>query len=89
VLDDLTRRGLRRPEFLIIDGGSGLESAIAAVWGGVPVQRCTVHKGRNLLAHAPKRLHEEISADYSDMIYAATPEEIEKRRKAFIAKWRL
>ena len=31
VLDDLVRRGLRRPELLIVDGGSGLESAIAAV----------------------------------------------------------
>ena len=53
VLDDLTRRGLRRPEFLIVDGAPGLDKAIAAVWDGVPVQRCTVHKHRNLLAHAP------------------------------------
>ena len=89
VLDDLIRRGLRRPEFLIVDGAPGLEAAIAAVWDGVPVQRCTVHKHRNLLAHAPERLHEEITADYNDMIYAATPEEIEARRKAFIRKWRL
>jgi putative transposase len=89
VLDDLVKRGLQRPELLIIDGGSGLESAIAAVWDGVPVQRCTVHKHRNLLAHAPERLHDEITADYNDMIYAATRKEIETRRKAFIRKWRL
>jgi transposase-like protein len=89
VLDDLIRRGLRRPEFLIVDGAPGLESAIAAVWDGVPVQRCTVHKHRNLLAHAPERLHEEITADYNDMIYAATRQEIEAHRKAFIRKWRL
>jgi transposase-like protein len=89
VLDDLIRRGLRRPEFLIVDGAPGLDSAIAVVWDGVPVQRCTVHKHRNLLAHAPERLHEEITADYNDMIYAATREEIEARRKAFIRKWRL
>ena len=89
VLDDLIKRGLRRPEFLIVDGAPGLEKAIAAVWDGVPVQRCTVHKHRNLLAHAPERLHEEITADYSDMTYAATREEIEARRKAFIRKWRL
>jgi transposase-like protein len=89
VLDDLIKRGLRRPEFLIVDGAPGLENALAAVWDGVPVQRCTVHKHRNLLAHAPDRLHEEISADYNDMIYAATPEEVEARRKAFIRKWRL
>jgi len=89
VLDDLIKRGLRRPEFLIVDGAPGLEKAIAAVWDGVPVQRCTVHKHRNLLAHAPERLHEEIGADYTDMIYAATPQEIEARRKTFIRKWRL
>ena len=89
VLDDLIKRGLRRPEFLIVDGAPGLEKAIAAVWDSVPVQRCTVHKHRNLLAHAPERLHEEIGADYTDMIYAVTPEEIEVRRKAFIRKWRL
>jgi putative transposase len=89
VLDDLIRRGLRRPEFLIVDGAPGLEAAIAAVWNDAPVQRCTVHKHRNLLAHAPERLHEEITADYNDMIYAATREEVEARRKAFIRKWRL
>ena len=88
VLDDLIRRGLRAPEFLIVDGAPGLDKAIAAVWDGVPVQRCTVHKHRNLLAHAPERLHDEITADYNDMIYAAR-EEIEARRKAFIRKWRL
>ena len=35
------------------------------------------------------RLHDEITADYNDMIYAATREEIEGRRKVFIRKWRL
>ena len=89
VLDDLILRGLRRPEFLIVDGAPGLENTIAAVWDGVAVQRCTVHKHRNLLAHAPERLHEEISADYNEMIYAATRQEVETRRKAFIRKWRL
>jgi putative transposase len=89
VLDDLIKRGLKRPEFVIVDGAPGLDKAIAAVWDGVPVQRCTVHKHRNLLAHAPERLHDEITADYNDMIYATTPEEIAVRRKAFIRKWRL
>jgi putative transposase len=46
-------------------------------------------KHRNLLAHAPQRLHNEISADYNDMIYAASAAEVEQRRRAFIRKWRL
>jgi putative transposase len=89
ILDDLIRRGLRTPEFLIIDGAAGLERALATLWPDVPTQRCTVHKHRNRLAHAPETLHDEISADYNDMIYAATVKEIETRRRAFLRKWRL
>jgi transposase-like protein len=89
LLDDLVARGLKTPEFLIVDGAAGLEKALAALWPDVPTQRCTVHKHRNLLAHAPDPLHEEISADYTDMIYAETAKEIAERRKAFIRKWRL
>src|SRR5947209_13647126 len=89
LLDDLAKRGMGTPDLVIVDGGSGLEAALARLWSDVPVQRCTVHKHRNLLAHAPERLHEEISADYTDMIYAATKPEIEARRKAFVRKWRL
>ena len=46
-------------------------------------------QAQEFFAHAPKRLHDEITADYNDMIYAATPQEIEAHRKAFIRKWRL
>ena len=55
----------------------------------MPVQRCTVHKHRNLLAHAPKKLYDEVSADYTDMIYAETAKEVDAKRKAFLRKWRL
>ena len=89
LLDDLVKRGLKTPELVIVDGAVGLEKALAALWSDMPVQRCTVHKHRNLLAHAPERLHDEISADYKDMIYAGTKQEIETKRKAFIHKWRL
>src|ERR1700752_262643 len=89
LLDDLVARGLKTPEFLIIDGAAGLERALAALWPDVPAQRCTVHKHRNLLAHAPEALHGEVSPDSTDMVSAATPKEIEARRRAFLRKWRL
>lgn len=57
-LDDLDARGLRRPEFVIVDGAPGLEAALLAMWcDDLAVQRCTVHKHRNLLAQArcPRR----------------------------------
>jgi putative transposase len=88
-LDDLVARGLSTPKFLITDGAAGLERALAALWPEVPAQRCTVHKHRNLLAHAPDALHDEVSADYTDMIYAASVKEVEQRRRAFLRKWRL
>ena len=88
-LGDLDARGLKPPDFVIVDGAPGLEAALAELWPEAPVQRCTVHKHRNLLAHAPKSLHDELTADYRDMVYAETKAEIEERRKAFLRKWRL
>jgi transposase-like protein len=89
-LDDLEKRGLKRPQFVIVDGAPGLEAALVALWGDdLPLQRCTVHKHRNLLAHAPKHMHEELGNDYRDMIYADTAAEVETRRKAFVRNWRL
>jgi len=89
VLDDMVKRGLQEPELAIVDGAPGLEKALASLWSDLPVQRCTVHKLRNLIAHAPKRLAEEIRSDFTDMVYAENAKEVATRRKAFIRKWRL
>lgn len=72
-LEDLNARGLKKPKFVIVDGAPGLEAALVALWGeDLPIQRCTVHKHRNLLGHAPKHMQEELTEDYRDMIYADT-----------------
>ena len=89
LLEDLTGRGLARPDLVIVDGGKGLEAALAGLWADVPVPRCTVHKEGTLLAHAPKHLHDEIKADFNDMVHAQTADEVLSRRKVFLAKWKL
>jgi hypothetical protein len=61
VLDDRVQRGLQRPEFLIVDGAAGLDKTIAAMWGGVPVQRGTAHKQRNPSFRAPCRLETTVA----------------------------
>ena len=82
-INDLDARGLKRPELVIVDGAPGLEAALVALWGEeLPIQRCTVHKHRNLLGHAPKHMHDELTEDYRDMIHAENPAEIATRRKA-------
>ena len=50
ILDDLTKRGMRKPELAIVDGAPGLEKALVTLWSDLPIQRCTVHKLRNLRA---------------------------------------
>jgi putative transposase len=89
LLDNLAARGLQKPELAIVDGAQGLENALTSLWSDLPIQRCTVHKLRNLVAHAPKRLAEEIKADFNDMVYAANAGALTARRKAFLRKWRV
>jgi transposase-like protein len=89
VLDDLTARGMAKPELVVVDGGKGLEAALASLWNDRAVQRCTVHKERNLLAHAPKHLHDEIKAEFNDMMHAGNAEDVLGKRKAFLARWKL
>ena len=46
VLDDLIKRGLQRPQFLIVDGAPGLEKALAAVWEAATscIRRCSMKR---------------------------------------------
>ena len=66
-------------------------AALTALWGEglLPMQRCTVHRHRHLLAHAAKHMHGEVSADYRDMIHACSAVAGKARRKAFLSTWHL
>jgi transposase-like protein len=50
-LDDIDARGLKRPEFVVVDGAPGLDAALVGMCGDdLQIQRCRIHKRRNLLA---------------------------------------
>jgi transposase-like protein len=85
----LVARGLRAPVLAVIDGNAGLAAALQEVWPQIELQRCIVHKLRNLEAKAPARLREEVVEDFRRMMYAATAAEVQKERAAFTKKWRL
>ena len=60
LLADLVERGLptERSVLFAIDGAKALRRAIAEVYGErAAVQRCQVHKRRNVLAHLPEHQH--------------------------------
>jgi putative transposase len=86
--NDLANRGLKRPELAIIDGSHGLATALERLWAGMPRQRCVVHKLRNLIAHAPRRLHDEIRTDFHAIIYAEDAAAARAAYEAFLRKWR-
>ena len=69
LLSDLVTRGLPtdRTLLFVIDGAPGLRRAISDVFGshGV-VQRCQVHKLRNVLGHLPERLHASVGKALRD-----------------------
>ena len=78
LLTNLGSRGLRtdRSLLVIVDGAQALDTAVTQTFGRAAlVQRCQVHKGRNILEHLPEaqrpwvkagphaRLHEQPRQD--------------------------
>ena len=41
------------------------------------------------MAHAPKHLHDEIKAEFNDMMHAKTADDVLSKRRVFLAKWKL
>ncbi len=65
LLRDLVDRGLEqeRARVFVIDGAKALTSAIEKIFGPLAeIQRCQIHKRRNILGHLPDRLHENVKA---------------------------
>jgi transposase-like protein len=61
-LRDLRKRGLAGTKLVISDAHEGLRGAISAVMQGAAWQRCTVHFGRNVMAHVPQARKLEVAA---------------------------
>ena len=86
-LDDLVARGLAAPVWGVIDGHPGLRKAVGLVWPQAMVQRCTVHKLRNLARKAPKHALAEIRADYHRIVYAESAAAARAACTVFERKW--
>ena len=65
LLRDLVERGLdpERARLFVIDGAKALRSAIRKIFGDLGVvQRCQLHKQRNILGHLPDGMQESVKA---------------------------
>lgn len=87
-VEGLISRGLKAPQLAIIDGNKGLRSALGKNWPSTLVQRCTVHKLRNLERYAPRHAIEEIKSDYHKIVYAESLEQANSAQRDFISKWK-
>jgi transposase-like protein len=77
LLEDLRERGLDpgSPTLFVLDGAKALHAAVTQVWGkNAVIQRCQVHKRRNLKAHVPEKhwpeLERRLSEAYHETDYA-------------------
>jgi len=86
-LDDLMARGLRAPVLVIIDGNAGLRRAVGLVWPRTAIQRCCVHKLRNLERKAPKHALAEIRDDFHRIVYATNVGAARTAYTAFQRTW--
>lgn len=69
LLEELQERGLdtSRPTLFVLDGAKALVAGVKRVFGRQAlVQRCQVHKRRNVKAHLPKRHHAELNRRLSE-----------------------
>ena len=87
-VEGMVSRGLKAPLLVIIDGNKGLRGAVEKNWPGTGVQRCTVHKLRNLERHAPRHALEEVKSDYHRIVYAESVEQAKQAYREFISKWK-
>ena len=84
---DLKARGLRAPLLAVIDGNPGLRHALGRTWPATAVQRCAVHKLRNLERKAPKHALDELREDFHRIVYAASADAGRTAYSAFERKW--
>jgi putative transposase len=88
LLNDLVDRGVKpdRHRLFVIDGAKALRNAIDAVYGSKnPVQRCRIHKLRNVIGHLPKDQHRNARST----LCAAWKLEVPQGKKQIeqLAKW--
>ena len=89
LLSELRDRGVATDQatLFVIDGAKALRSAIKQVWGRYAIiQRCQVHKKRNVQAHLPKKYGKELDRRLDEAYAQSDYDEAVKQLKATV-RW--
>ena len=89
LLEDLQQRGLdtSQPTLLVLDGAKALHAAVKRIWGrNALIQRCQVHKKRNVREHLAEKHWDELSRQLH-AAYNETDYDEALRRLKTTARW--
>lgn len=70
LLRSLVRRGLKPAcgtPLVVLDGAEALRKAVLEFWPDAPVQRCLVHKERNLKGYLSRKHHGRLAAFFAEL----------------------
>lgn len=90
LLRELKSRGLKGSELLlaVTDGLTGLKDILLKVFPSLTIQRCIVHKERNVLRYIPHHSKEIVAEALKNIYSASSVADATKRKEEFCAKWR-
>ena len=88
-LNSLYQRGLQGQhlKLIVVDGGTGLDAALALVYGHVPVQRCWAHKTRNVLNYVKRADQKTVKKDLQRISHAQTLRQAQQATQRFVRRW--
>ncbi len=88
LLKDLGKRGLKEPRkrylLAVLDGHQGLKKAVLKYFSHVIIQRCLVHKERNLRGYLPKKYWSELAKLFSRLRHSQGVEHAREVKKDLI-----
>ncbi|PIQ92089.1 MAG: hypothetical protein COV70_01420 [Parcubacteria group bacterium CG11_big_fil_rev_8_21_14_0_20_39_22] len=91
IFSSIKKRGITNVSLVIADGITGMEETVMEAWKKTKLQKCVVHKMRNVLNDIRPKEKKEVVEDlkhvFDNFDASATREEAYRKVKAFIEKW--
>lgn len=87
VLRDIRKRGVRWIGMVIADGLEALRKAMRDVFPTSRMQRCFLHKMRNVLDKVPSRVHDEVLQALREIYAAKSRDQALALKKSFVARY--